>query len=526
MTARLERRTARGQVLPLFALVLVAMFALAALAIDVSGAYSSRQAYRTAADAASLAGAQDLQVANSRAVTPAQYTNARSHAQKSIEGQFGESATCTAPVGNRSSCTFGTQPYLVDIVTPIPAGGCASCDPARSVQVNVVNPAFSLSFAHALGFANWRIGVTAVAGLQFTHSYAIVTLRPPSSPAISGVRDIQIASNVHVIVGTGDVGTNANMVYGGSSALLSLDSGYTMYYFDPFNSPLWGSDPPGVKMGGLIADPVYPIPLRTGAPIGGVDTTGCAAVASYVQANPNYAPAVPMVGSLPDMTKITCYTKGIYSTGLSISNGTLAIFEPGLYFFDDQLDVQGSLIGGYTPGSDGVALVFPETSNTMFKNRTGGGGSSLAQVVALNAGTRYLNPGGTEATAARDYAGGFVQTNTSPAKLMTVIVPADLNCPVQYPMPASCSNVEENRNIAIDLSGGTSLYLAGVQYAPTDNVTVAGNASTGGYIGQVWAWTLKYAGNSAINQEGDASQGPGTLRLDAACTAPGTPCIP
>jgi hypothetical protein len=57
-------------------------------------------------------------------------------------------------------------------------------------------------------------------------------------------------------------------------------------------------------------------------------------------------------------------------------------------------------------------------------------------------------------------------------------------------------------------------------------VTVAGNTSTGGYVGQVWSWTLVYTGGSQINQEGDANQGPGTLRLDAACTAPGTPCIP
>jgi len=49
------RRDARGQILPLFALMLVGIFAIAALAIDVSSAYSARQFYRTAADAAALA---------------------------------------------------------------------------------------------------------------------------------------------------------------------------------------------------------------------------------------------------------------------------------------------------------------------------------------------------------------------------------------------------------------------------------------------------------------------------------------
>jgi Putative Flp pilus-assembly TadE/G-like len=520
-------RNERGQVLPLFAVLLVGLFALAALAVDVSGAYSARQAYRTAADAAALAGAQDLQVANSRVVGAGEYTKARQDAQASIEGQYGP-AICGAPVGNRSNCTFASASYQFQIITPLPPGACQSCDIARSVQVNMINPNFQLSFAHALGFGGWRVASTAVAGLQFNHSYAIVTLRPPKSPAIPGVRDIEIGGQSQIVVKTGDVGTNANMVYGGVLSLLTLDSGYRMDYYDPFNGPLWGSNPPGTPITTLIPDPGYPVPLRAGAPVGGTDVAGCPAIALAVQSNPQYAPSVPMAGGAPDMSNIKCFTKGIWSASPSIPNGGLAIFEPGLYFFDGGVDVQGSIIGGYTPASEGVAFVFPETQNTMFKVRTNGGGVTLAQVVALNAGTRYLNlgPGGVEATAAHDYAGGLVETNTSPAKLMSVIVPPDLNCPVTYPVVATCSNFEENRNTAIDLSGNTSLYLAGVQYAPTDNVTISGNTATGGYVGQIWAWTLKYTGRSTINQEGDQNQGPGTLRLDAACTAPGTSCIP
>lgn len=519
------KERAAGQILPLFAIFLVGLFALAALAIDVSGTYAARQSYRTAADAAALAGAQDLQVVNSRGVTSAQYTNARAHAKASMEGQFGDSATCVL-TGNRSNCTFTNISYQFQIITPLPAGACVACDIARSVQVNMVNPNYQLSFAHVLGIGGFRIASTAVAGLQFNHSYAIVTLRPPLSPAIPGVRDISVNGGTMVVVNTGDVGTNANMVYSGVNSILTLDPGYNMYYFDPFNGPIWGGNPPGQKIFSLILDPGYPVPSRTGAPAGGVDTAGCAPIALTIQSNPNYAPSVPMAGGVPDMTKITCYTKGVYASGLTVPNGTLAILEPGLYFFDDQLNAQGSVIGGYTPGSEGVALVFRETQNTQFKNRTSGGGGAVTQVVSLNAGSRYLNPGGTEATAAHDYAGGLVQTNTAPAKLMTLIVPPDSNCPVIYPVVATCTNAEENRNIAIDLSGGSGLYLAGVQYAPSDNVTVAGNTSTGGYVGQVWSWTLVYTGGSQINQEGDATQGPGTLRLDAACTAPGTACIP
>jgi hypothetical protein len=516
------RRNSSGQILPLFGLMLVMIFALAALAIDISNAYSARQFYRTAADAAALAGAQDLQVTNSRTVGLPQYTEARKHAKASIEAQFGDSSSCVQTV-NRSDCKFSSLPYRYSIITPLPAGACVLCDVARSVQVNFGHPSFPLSFAHVLGFSSWNVASSSVAGLEFNHSYAIVTLRPPTSTSISGVRDIEVGSNARVVVATGDVGTNANMIYGGSSSLLSLDSGYYMYFFDPGNAPLWGSNPPGMRIYGLIADPVYPVPVKgSSPPVGGVDSAGCAAIANAVQSNPKYAPSVPMAGGVPDMANITCYTKGVYSSTVTVPNGGLGIFEPGLYFFDGVpgLNAQGSVIGGYAPNSEGVAFVFRETQGTTFKNRTGGG------IVALNAGTRYDNSGGQEATAARDYNGVLVQTNTTPGKMMTVIVPPDLNCPVTSPMAASCTNTEENQNKAIDLSGGSSIYLAGVQYAPSDAVTVAGNSAGVGYVGQVWAWTLKYTGNATINQQGDAGSGPGILRLDSACTAPGTPCIP
>ena len=74
----------RGQVLPLFALMLVALFAMAGLAIDVSSGYSARQAYRTASDAAALAGAQNLQTVGTRSVTSTDQTHARADALASL----------------------------------------------------------------------------------------------------------------------------------------------------------------------------------------------------------------------------------------------------------------------------------------------------------------------------------------------------------------------------------------------------------------------------------------------------------
>src|SRR6266513_3112349 len=86
---QLRRRAERGQVLPLFALFLVVLIGFAALAIDVSGAYSARRFYRSVADGASLAGAQDLQQTGSRAVAAADRIRARQHAMQHVVTELG-----------------------------------------------------------------------------------------------------------------------------------------------------------------------------------------------------------------------------------------------------------------------------------------------------------------------------------------------------------------------------------------------------------------------------------------------------
>jgi hypothetical protein len=112
---------------------------------------------------------------------------------------------------------------------------------------------------------------------------------------------------------------------------------------------------------------------------------------------------------------------------------------------------------------------------------------------------------------------------------MTLIVlrdgyPGGNNCPVVLPYPGGC---DDNHNGALDLAGGTALYLAGVQYAPSDNSSIAGSSDGQGYAGQIWAWTLKYAGTTTLNQEGANVEGPGNIRIDTACSPGVSPsCYP
>jgi hypothetical protein len=191
------------------------------------------------------------------------------------------------------------------------------------------------------------------------------------------------------------------------------------------------------------------------------------------------------------------------------------------------LDIGGKLIGGYEPGASGVALMFDECNNSAC---TFSGNNAVT--IALNAGSRFP-PGaaGTAATAARDATGQLVQTSgpasPTPPLPLTLLVKKDPTCfvPTSAPFiePTACV---AQHNTTVNVAGGGSLALEGVQYMPTDNVSVNGGSSGYGRVGQIISWTLAYTGGTHINQEGPTQEGLGILRLDAACTTPTTACNP
>ena len=115
----------------------------------------------------------------------------------------------------------------------------------------------------------------------------------------------------------------------------------------------------------------------------------------------------------------------------------------------------------------------------------------------------------------------------NPPLLLSILVKKDPDCVVPtglpFQEPAAC---DANHNKTVGIAGGGSLALEGVQYIPTDNVEIHGGSSGNGRVGQIISWTLFYSGGTHINQEGPNTLGVGTLRLDGACTAPGTPCAP
>jgi Putative Flp pilus-assembly TadE/G-like len=579
---RPNRESERGQVLPLFALFLVALLAMAALAIDVSGAYASRRYYRSVGDSAALAGAQDLQIPGSRNVTSTERIRARTDAMASLKRQLGITgglpAACSTAVDADvpDTCVLPGTNYHVAIKTPVPA--CQLCDPNRSVQVGLRNANYELTFARVLGQGTWNVGITSVAGLAFGKAYAIETLKPPETVAggPTTVKDITVDGGSIVDVNQGDVGSNANMNYSGSGSIMNIDAGYGMFYFDPFNGPTWAGPPipPGQvveKLPSLINDPNYTYPAMAGS----LGTSSCApspgsnCAPTFDDARtascgaPGATPACTradldpaclgeagkldlgsytfMPAQLATPANIYCYNPGIYDTPsskqLTIGTADLGILKPGAYYFKSGLDVSGRIVGGYEPGLKGVALMFDETGPGNCSSCVFTGNNALT--IALNAGTKFP-PGtsGTAATAAIDWDSQPVQTSgpgsPTPPLLMTILVRHDTAGPggtsacfvptsAPFVEPGGC---QDSKNKTINIFGNGDIALEGVQYAPTDNTVIGGNSSSHGQVGQIISWTLKYSGGILINQEGPSNQGPGTLRLDAACTAPSTPCSP
>jgi hypothetical protein len=228
--------------------------------------------------------------------------------------------------------------------------------------------------------------------------------------------------------------------------------------------------------------------------------------------------ATPNISSL---TTVNCYTPGVYASDPTIGAHELAVLEPGVYFFNGGLTVKGGLIGGYDGNSAGVALVVPQNKSFTLNATT--------ILLALNRGSAYDPAYGSQQQALPAVKSDGVtnmQTNTTPPMLMSVVVPGDPGCPVVMPAP-SCA---KSSHSAIDWTGSggqTVEAIAGVVYAPSDWIKVAGNNDlVRGYFGQLIAWTITYSGGSQLNQHFPGAVQPGFVRLDTACSGGNTICTP
>ena len=181
----------RGQVLVLAALLMVLLIGVTGLAIDISAAYMADRWQRAVADAASLAGGQDLQIPGSKALPGAsQYQAARTHAMDILVSELRATSTPSVAVGSpcltAAGCPLPGTPYEVALRTN-PSPSCVDCDPFRAIQVTIRQPAFGLTFARIFGQDSWVVSTTSVAGIVQSRQYGVVTLRPLACANLTGI---------------------------------------------------------------------------------------------------------------------------------------------------------------------------------------------------------------------------------------------------------------------------------------------------------------------------------------------------
>jgi hypothetical protein len=539
-----SRQARAGQILPLTALMMVILIGMTALAIDVSAAYLTERWERSVADAAALSGAQSLQKPGTRALPEAaEQGEARINAMRVLQAELGGTpggGDCYTSAG----CELSGTPYFVSVQTPSPS--CVDCDSRRAVQVSIWQPSFGLTFGRIFGESSWTVRSTSVAGMVVAPQYGLVTLRPSElrpNETDANADDLVVTGGSKVIVSNADIATNSNAMCSGfmSGSEIRIedpsDLGFELHHYGA--GAAW-VDPPGrcfnppdgFQVTTLVDDPAYTIPSRTGVPYatqadGEALPADCAAQQALVPDTYRELKTNKLIKD-PLQVTVTCLNPGTYATNVKVQDPAsgppnVLLLLPGVYFFDGGLEVSSTVIGGYVPSSPGVALVFPQAGNGdpgQFVTKTS------TSLVALNYGSAYCPaapcPGGTWADPA-DGPEGPVQTPEPHPTLLTIMVQPNPLCVVEAPPSSDC---KKNENQTLQLQGGGSIFLAGVQYAPSDNAVLTGSSGQASDVGAFWAWTLQFNGGTNFNLTSANPQSAGVLRIDPACSPNVSTCNP
>jgi hypothetical protein len=540
-----HRASERGQTLVFVALVFVILLGFAGLAVDVSSALSTRRFERSVADAASLAGAQDLQTSKSKAVTGQQRIDARTHALMSVVNQLKATSTGSCnPTSDISDCPLPDTPYRVSIKTPAPTCLVSTCDADanHSVQVAVHNPAWSTAFARLFGQPTWDVGITSVAGLVFANKYAVITLQPPApKPNLTDgnlCKDLNVnGTNTILKVVIGDIGTNTSAATTLSGLIVLNDGDYpnNPYFIDHFDdissascgtntNPTWSVDsngnPPGKKIDTLIQDPNYAYAQFPGAPRF-QDEKDAASKIPCSDPSVQFPTDLTTTAFLTPQAggTLTCYKKGVYEKPFTVSNKDIAYLMPGAYSFLGGMKVDSILAGGMVNGQPGVVLVFPQVGGPQFL------ANNSNSVIVLNTGSYSCTLDSCRATAAVDFAGNLMKTATDLVLTVEVQRAAAPNACFSGTNPDN-TNCRPVQNHIVKFTAGKLVQIAGVIYGPSDNMNITGGSSQTGFVGQIVSWSVVYTGGSTLSQSYPGALGNGILRLDRACSGPGTACSP
>jgi Flp pilus assembly protein TadG len=297
-----RRGDPRGQVLVLFALVLVVLLLVSALAVDYGGWLVSRRNYQNVTDAAALAGAHHLTRTGPVPSTCTFATKnqcARQAAWESVRTALNFTAlNPSAQATAASNLAYQEGGYSVWVASP-PSDANVACNAGNPLCIhsgtvypgNVSGPGTvfvrvehdAAVFLSRIAGTSRTVAAWATAG-RFPANFAVIGMCSPTSVTtncLAGDANIKIdGSNSNLIVSTGDLGTNRWTKTGGSSSSIALgaDSNAFMQLYDNCwtatnnQCQLFGYDGTNidsstirsaVPLGAPIPDPAYPAPPIT-----------------------------------------------------------------------------------------------------------------------------------------------------------------------------------------------------------------------------------------------------------------------
>jgi len=512
----------RGQTLAIFALFLVVLLGISAVAVDYGTWLLSKRNYQNISDAAALNGVALLTrpVADQCTVGKTKAVCAREAAWTSVKEQLNLPGLVVATQGaaNTAQASPYTEAgYSIWVDTPPNAAGTKYPGTYADnnhifVRVERINQTF---FGRILGQADPVVTAWSTAGL-LANRFAVVALCPKSAHTSDcpQAQDIKIAgNNTSVQVVDGDVGSNWGFTVTSGTAPGLLLPGDSHAYFIDYNTcsnSTWRCPPAtlgGIQDGGSPAsskpaqqlvvpatDPAYPLPTWID------DHT--TAVPDQPDFNGNSAgnPVNPTQGNVScDVTSTHLppgtYDKIIVKKGCVVLDATKDLKagqRPGVFRIKTKFDLGNDAF----IIADGVSIFFDSTVSFSVGNGAG--------LVVNNDNVAPNHRLGAWTTA------GFAPWSVcgTDGCVPTYSTNIDGIGMAFYIRPRSDGNPTTIFNMS---TGGNTSGLAfrGALYGPKDAVGIGGNNGQSS-AGIIVAWTITYNGTTTLTQiyEGPADERP------------------
>jgi Flp pilus assembly protein TadG len=294
-----------GQAMVLTLLCMTCLFGFVALATDVGTLFHAKRLVQTAADAAAIAGAAELNYGDAAYVT-----------------------SVSRAAAAQNGVTNGTNGASVSVNTPAPAyGAYAGLTPYVEVIVSQPQPTF---FMRAFSLASMTVTARAVAGTGNSQGCIYALGTTGSDITLTGSGSIAVRNCMIIDDSSG----NPALTLTGSGDITAKSIGIAGTRFSKTGS---GSITPTPTTGIVpVSDPLAWLPAPSFNP-------------SSCQANPN------ITGSTPTTLSQGCYN------GISDSGSGALTLNSGTYIINGAFSITGSL----SVTGTGVTLYFPNSGASL-----------------------------------------------------------------------------------------------------------------------------------------------------------------